>query len=149
VTKLDDALIGVQRLGLDTAPIIYFVEAHPRYDAVMTEVFRRVRRRRLLAVTSLISLAEVLVLPILRNDARLQGAYERLLTTTNGFRTRVIRRADARRAAALRARHGLKLPDSLQISVAIEAGCDAFLTNDRALQRVTELPVLVLDDLEL
>jgi hypothetical protein len=34
VIKLDDALTGVDRLGFDTAPLIYFVEAHPRYDTL-------------------------------------------------------------------------------------------------------------------
>jgi hypothetical protein len=35
VIKLDDALTGVDRLGFDIAPVIYFVEAHPRYDCGM------------------------------------------------------------------------------------------------------------------
>jgi predicted nucleic acid-binding protein len=148
VTKLDDALMGVSRLGLDTAPIIYFVEAHARYDALVTEVFRLVRGRRPLGITSVVSLAEVLVLPMVRGDMQLQRAYGRLLGTRGPLRTRVIRRAAAHRAAALRARYGLKVPDVLQLAVALEAGCQAFLTNDRALQRVTELRVLVLDDLE-
>jgi len=43
----------------------------------------------------------------------------------------------------------LHLPDAFQIAVAIREGCEAFLTNDRRLTRVTDLRVLVLDDLEL
>jgi hypothetical protein len=42
VIKLDDALAGIDSLGFDTAPIIYFAEAHPHYDALVTEIFRRV-----------------------------------------------------------------------------------------------------------
>jgi predicted nucleic acid-binding protein len=34
------------------------------------------------------------------------------------------------------------------IAVAIEAGCQAFLTNDALLRRVGELRILVLEDLE-
>lgn len=34
-------LASVARLALDAAPIIYFVEAHPRYDALITAIFRR------------------------------------------------------------------------------------------------------------
>ena len=41
------------------------------------------------------------------------------------------------------------LTDALQVAVAIRENCQAFLTNDRRLARVTELSVLVLDDLEL
>ena len=43
----------------------------------------------------------------------------------------------------------MRLPDALQIAVAIQEGCEAFLTNDRRLARVAELRVLLLDDLEL
>ncbi|HEX8180785.1 MAG TPA: hypothetical protein VF525_14645 [Pyrinomonadaceae bacterium] len=38
-------------------------------------------------------------------------------------------------------------PDALQIATALQAGCEAFLTNDAARQRVTDLRVLVLDQL--
>jgi predicted nucleic acid-binding protein len=41
----------------------------------------------------------------------------------------------------------MKTPDALQIAVACQAGCEAFLTNDRALRRVTDINVLVLADL--
>lgn len=39
--KIDDAMQGVTRLGLDTSPVIYFVEANPVYDARVTDVFQR------------------------------------------------------------------------------------------------------------
>ncbi len=56
--------------------------------------------------------------------------------------------AIADRAAALRAAYALRTPDTLQLAAALEAGCEAFLTNDRRLGRVQDLHVLVLDDLE-
>jgi len=37
----------------------------------------------------------------------------------------------------------------IAIAGALSAGCEAFLTNDADLRRVTELRVLVLDELEL
>jgi hypothetical protein len=37
--KLDEALTGVKNFGLDTAPVIYFVEKHPKYDVLVTEIF--------------------------------------------------------------------------------------------------------------
>jgi hypothetical protein len=36
--KLDVALHGVRRLGVDTAPVIYFIEANPQFDALVTEI---------------------------------------------------------------------------------------------------------------
>jgi predicted nucleic acid-binding protein len=70
------------------------------------------------------------------------------INATN-FRTLPIDVTTATSAADLRARYNLRTPDALQIATAITAGCNAFLTNDAALQRVSELRVLVLDQLEL
>jgi hypothetical protein len=41
------------------------------------------------------------------------------------------------------------LADALHIGVSLTANCDAFLTNDHFLKKVTEIPILVLDDLEI
>ncbi|EDZ92548.1 MAG: PIN domain-containing protein [Limnospira sp. PMC 1291.21] len=48
----------------------------------------------------------------------------------------------------LRARYNLQLPDSLQIATALDAGCEAFLTNDLQLRRITELKIIVISQLE-
>ena len=58
--KLDDALAGIDSLGFDTPPIIYFVEAHPHYDALVTESFRRIAAGTTQGVTTVITLTEVL-----------------------------------------------------------------------------------------
>lgn len=55
----------------------------------------------------------------------------------------------ANQAARLRASYNLRLPDALQVATAVYAGCDAFLTNDRQLQRVQELQVIVLEEISL
>jgi predicted nucleic acid-binding protein len=55
----------------------------------------------------------------------------------------------AKVAADLRARYNLRTPDALQLATAIKAGCDAFLTNDATLKKVTELKILVLSELQL
>ena len=40
-----------------------------------------------------------------------------------------------RRAARLRASHGLKTPDALHLATALEGGCEALWTNDDHLHR--------------
>ncbi len=42
ILKLDDALAGVARLYLDTAPVIYFLERNPAYVDRVDEVFARI-----------------------------------------------------------------------------------------------------------
>ncbi len=51
----------------------------------------------------------------------------------------------ARQAIALRAEHNIRVPDALQIAAALESGATAFVTNDRRLEKVHSLHVLVLD----
>lgn len=72
VTKLDQALAGTIRLGFDTSPIIYFIETHPQYDGLVTEIFQRVSNGLLEGITPVITLTEVLIHPIRRGDASLQ-----------------------------------------------------------------------------
>lgn len=52
----------------------------------------------------------------------------------------------ARKAAELRAKYNLTLTDTIQVATALSSECDAFLTNDIALKRVSELNILVLDE---
>jgi len=59
-----EPLREVRRLGFDTAPMIYFVEAHPEYDAQITPIFERIEQGELEGITSVITLLEVLVQPI-------------------------------------------------------------------------------------
>lgn len=90
-----------------------------------------------------------MVVPLREGRGDIARQYRRLLLASPSVRTSSINPSAAERAAELRARYGFRLPDALQLAVAIEERCEAFLTNDRRLARVTELRVLVLDDLEL
>lgn len=50
-------------------------------------------------------------------------------------------------AAELRARYMLRTPDAIQVAASLHAGCEAFLTNDADLRRVTELRIVLVSDL--
>ena len=146
--NLDDALSGITKLGVDTPIIIYFVETHPQYDALVTEVFQHIADSTFTGVTSVITLIEVLIRPFRRGDIRLQQEYRDLLLHSANFEMVSIDTAIAERAAEIRARYNFRIPDALQIAAALAAGCEAFLTNDAELKRVTELRMLVLNELE-
>jgi hypothetical protein len=53
--RLDESLAATTHLFLDTSPLIYFVEANPRYDRLVTDIFRRVTRTEQMGVTSVIT----------------------------------------------------------------------------------------------
>jgi len=48
------------------------------------------------------------------------------------------------RATEIRARYTFKTPDAIHLATAILSKCELFLTNDRRLDRFTELPVVAL-----
>ena len=146
--KLDNALSNVTKLGIDTSIFIYFVETHPRYDAMVTEVFQRITDNVFIGVTSVITLIEVLIHPFRQGNVRLQQEYRDLILHSANFKMVSVDATIAERAAEIRVRYNLRIPDALQIAAAISENCEAFLTNDSALQRVRELRILVLDDLE-
>ena len=57
VKRLRDKVVG-----LDTAPLIYFIEDHPTYAQRLTAFFEDVDHGRIRVVTSVVTLTEVLVL---------------------------------------------------------------------------------------
>ena len=147
MAPLDDALAGVTAMGFDTAPIIYLIEANPKYDALVTEIFRRIDQGVLTGFTSVITLTEVLIQPLQQNQPRLQEEYRNLLLDSANFHTLPIDAEVAGQAAGLRAQYGLRTPDAIQLALAKTATCQAFLTNDKALKRVMDVNVLVIDEL--
>lgn len=70
--KLDDALANATRVFLDTAPVIYFVERNPLHFDRTANVFARIDRDEIIAVTSIITLAESLILPLRQKRTQLQ-----------------------------------------------------------------------------
>ena len=146
--RIADALAPASLLFLDTAPVIYHVEGVALYQPLTDFVFRCVTSGTIEVATSPITLAECLVHPLRKQDTALAQQFRRAIT--GGAHTRYASLdAAAESAALLRARYNLSLTDAFQIAAALVAGCDAFLTNDLDLKRVVELPILVLDELEL
>lgn len=148
--KISDALSGIHRLGIDSDCIIYFVDPNPHYDQRMTLVFQEIVSGRVAGLTSALALTEGLVRPLRNGDTQTAQRYRDLLLNSSDFQVLPVSADIAEIAADLRARYNLRTPDAIQAATAIHAGCDAFLTNDGShLRRVTELQILVLNELEL
>ncbi len=138
--------IGEGPVALDTPVFIYFMEEHPRFLPLLEPLFRALDDGTLLGVTSAVSLLETLVVPYRESNIALAERYESILGNSRGLIMLDIGRPLIRSAASLRASHGLKTPDALQLAAALRADCSAFVTNDRALPSSDTLPVLQLGD---
>ncbi|MGH9494273.1 MAG: type II toxin-antitoxin system VapC family toxin [Candidatus Sulfotelmatobacter sp.] len=141
------AFVRAHRLiAIDTCVFIYQWEANPRYWPLTDLIFSSVERSDLLAVTSTITMTEVLIHPYRENNVSevselfgLLSIYPNLAWVSPDLEISV-------RAAQIRAEHNLQTPDALQAATALETGATAIVTNDPIFKRVSNLDVLVLDD---
>lgn len=141
-----DVLKTTTTVFLDTAPLIYYVEKNPSYFLLTTEFFEHVDQGRLTIVTSPITLSESLIFPVKQNQTQLIQIFSDLIVRGNHTMFVNINEWIGLRAAELRVQYNLSLTDALQIATALSANCDAFLTNDLQLKRVSEIKILVLQD---
>jgi predicted nucleic acid-binding protein len=111
---------------------------------VIEPLFREVAEGRIEVITSALTLVEVLVVPYRVGHYLLAGRYGSILTRSRGVRIADISRDHSRAAAQLRAKTGVKTPDSLQLVAALPANCTVFLTNDRELPVVPGIRILQL-----
>jgi predicted nucleic acid-binding protein len=134
-------------VALDTAPLIYFIEANPAYLPFVRPFFEAVDRGEFQLVTSVVTLAEVLVHPMRHGDHDLADHYRRILLHANHVTTLPVWGSIAEDAARLRARHGMRTPDAIQMATALSAGASSFLTNDSRFPSLASLKMIVLMNL--
>lgn len=136
-----------QRIGLDTNLFIYFLEDHPRYGAWCASLFDLIERGQNAAVTSTVTLLELLVQPYRDQKDELSQKIFALTSTYPKLEWVPLTMNLADRAAELRARYRLSTPDAIQVATAIGHKAVCFYGNDRSLQRVKEIQCIIVDDL--
>lgn len=141
-----DALRG-EIVGLDTAPLIYFIERHPSHAAKLKPFFAAAERREFRIVTSLVTLLEVLVHPLRNERDDLAREYRDILLRSPSLTALPLGEEIAEEAARLRASHSVKTPDAIQLATAKIAGATWFLTNDGNLPSLPGISLLVVDRL--
>ena len=123
-------LPGRGRILVDSAPIIYFLEDHTGLAARYAPIFERAESAEHEIVISTVTLAEVLAGPLRTGNERLAEKYRGALLAIAG-QCVDLSPAIAVRAARIRARSRLRLPDAVQMATALETACTAFVTHDR------------------
>lgn len=136
-----------QIVGLDSAPLIYFIEENPTYLEVTDAFFEAMFRDEFSVVTSVVTLPEVLVYPLRQGNIELMQQYRDILFDSVGLAMIEVSIAIAQTATHLRANYNLRTPDAIQMATAIQESASFFLTNDARLPSLPELLVLVLDRL--
>lgn len=141
-----EALPG-STVGLDTGPLIYYIEEHPAFLAKIKPFFEAAERNEFRVVTSYVTLIEVLVHPLREGRSELAEEYRNILLQSPALTAVSLDEGIAEESAELRARHGIRTPDAIQLATAIRSGASWFLTNDAELANLPEISVLVLKQL--
>jgi len=133
-----------KKIFLNTAPLIYFMEEGSRFLPLLNDLFSVSNCK---FVTSVITLSEVLVMPLREGKIQLAEQYKEILTMSENIYILDINTDIATEAAKIRADYSIKTPDAIQLAAAKYGIVDYFLTNDLRLKSFKDLNVITLSDL--
>jgi len=136
---LDVAILPRAALVLvDSAPIIYTLEAHAKFAARFAPLFQRHANGEIALAVTTVTVAEVLTGPLRAGEEALAKRYRAVLEAWQvvDFTCDI-----AESAARLRGKYGLKLPDAVQVASALSINADALVTHDRDFGRVTGMRI--------
>jgi len=144
---LSQELGRVSTIFVDTAPVIYYIEAHAQFGPLAKEVGTAFQPGRVRAFSSVMTLAEVVAKPIEAGDEKLARRFAEFLKSGKNFSLVEISAGIAERAGRLKGRHAsLRTVDAVQIAAAVHVGAEAFITNDVRLRKIREVKIVVLRD---
>jgi len=130
----EDALVLI-----DSAPVIYLLEGHPKFGPRFKPLFEAHASGRLRFAVTTISIAEILTGPLQAGDDALARRYRAIL---EAWQTIALDVDIAESAARLRASLRLKLADAIQAASALAINADALVTHNRDFSRVHSLRII-------
>jgi len=131
-------------VGLDTNIFIYHFVNNLEYDPFCSPIFKGLSNNQLKAVTSLITLVELLSLRGTQNE--INQLHYKFFRTPN-LSVSNVELEIAVEAARIRRIYGFRVPDSIQLATALFKQVDSFVTNDSKLTSFKEVQVITLKDL--
>ncbi len=126
-------------LLMDSPPIIYFLEGHPKLGPRFKPLFEAHAAGHLRFSVTTITIAEVLTGPLRAADDALARRYRSILELWQPIALDI---DIAESAARLRASLGLKLADAVQAASALAVNAAALVTHDHDFSRVHSLRVI-------
>ena len=133
-----------QRTYFDTAIFIYGLENSSNYSTVALPFIAAAQDRRIIGITGIASLTELLVHPI--RSGRTDYAEQLKALFLSGDVCECVSHSDEIfiASAGLRVANNLKAIDALHFSTALAFGCRFFLTNDAAFKSTQTMAVIQL-----
>lgn len=134
-----------KRVYFDTNIFIYLLGNNVLYAPLCLQLLQACSDREILGFSGDVTLAELLVKPLQSNDAKAVAAVRELLTEDGAITLVSHTRKAFERAAEMRALHGLKMVDALQLATALETGASCFVSNDRDFPPISAIECVRLD----
>ena len=135
------------KIALDSNIFIYELDANPRYATYARHVFQWLAEPHHSALTSTLTMTEVLTRPYAVGATRQANEYYGLLSNYPHLDWIAPDLVTADLAAQFRAGHRMRTPDAIQAATAVCSGATGLVSNDRVFERVKGFETLVLDDL--
>jgi predicted nucleic acid-binding protein len=126
-------------LLVDSAPLIYVLERHPKFAKRFEPLFLRHAAGKLELAVTTVTIAEVLSGPLGHGEEALAKRYRAVL---EAWQVVELTTDLAESAARIRARYRLKLPDAIQVASALSIDAHALVTYDRDFKTVRGLTIL-------
>ncbi|HLD21996.1 MAG TPA: PIN domain-containing protein [Patescibacteria group bacterium] len=144
--QFQTALKKYRHLAIDSSIFIYQFEQHKTFEPLCSIVFEQLSHGKIVVSTSAITVAEVLTQPFQKKNIEVIALYKEVFHLLPHFSIIEVDYTVSLIAAQLRAEYAILLPDALHIAAAIHSGATAFITNDKQLKRVREIPIICLQD---
>lgn len=139
-------LSGYRKVAIDSMCFIYHFEGNKLYGEIVKQIFLQLQKNKLSAVTSALTLAEILAFEKLQKDRILFEETKTRLRQTPNLEIIPVDGVISEIAAILKYKYSIALPDAIQVATGVASGQEVFITNDRGLQKVKEIKVVILDD---
>ena len=136
-----------RKVGLDTSIFIYQVEENNEYFHFTDSIFIWLDEPRAQAITSTITLLELLVQPYRLGDIDRVNKFYALFSTFPHLEWLPPTLEIADMGARFRAEYSLRTADAIQAATAVSGDATGFISNDPGVRRVAGLEVIILDDL--
>jgi predicted nucleic acid-binding protein len=134
----DELAIGSVVL-VDSAPLIYLFDENPEFAGRYQRLLDRIQNQEIFAAISAITLAEVIFRPVALGE---ETVVKRMRAFLEQWQCVSVDLDIAESAARLRVLYKLKIPDALQLAIAVSIGADAIITNDKDFASVKGIRVL-------
>lgn len=137
--------MSLARVYLDSNVFIAAYETEGARSDHAWGILEAIEAGEIAGVTSELTLAEILIHPIEKQDHELVRAYQEIISSGEGFDVIAVNRSILVEAARLRSMwRTLRLPDAIHVASARAGGCKHIISDDRPLRHAPGLDVVQL-----